>query len=283
MANEMKRYLPKITFSIIVIALVAAAFIFYPPFKNIFIPAASISPSPTIIVNTPTFSPSVFPSPSVSPKITPTLLPTPKVSPSSTPVNLPDKNVLLEVPFTSQAPFGNWADPKEQDGCEEASALMAVSWARGETLTPQRSLEEILAISDYEEKNYGNYHDTNADDTAARIYKGYFGYDNIEVRHQINANDIKQELFKGNLVVVPANGRELGNPHYTPPGPLEHNIVIRGYDAVKKEFITNDPGTSFGEKYRYEEKVLEGALLDYPTGDKETVIPGKTAMIVVSR
>lgn len=267
---------------IFLFALIAIWFVFYPPSEKNFNPGVFVSPSSTNIASTPeaTLSPALSASPIENkPSITPTV--SPALSPS--PVNLPERDVLLDVPFTSQAPFGNWADPKEQDGCEEASALMAVAWARGEALTPQRSLEEILAISDYEEKNYGNYHDTNAEDTADRIYKGYFGYDNIVVRHEINANDIKQELFKGNLVVVPANGRELGNPHYTPPGPLEHNIVIRGYDAAKKEFITNDPGTSFGEKYRYKEKVLEGALMDYPTGYKETIIPGQTAMIIISR
>ena len=264
---------------ILLLAAAAIAFTFYPPSKNNFNPGASVSPSAENFTSTPEITPSA------SPEISPALSPTPKTSPtiSPSPANLPERDVLLDVPFTSQAPFGDWADPRQQDGCEEASALMAVSWARGEALTSQKSLDEILAIADYEEKHYGNYHDTDAEDTADRIYKGYFGYVNIEVRHQIDIEDIKQELFKGNLVVVPADGRELGNPHYTPPGPLEHNIVIRGYDAAKKEFITNDSGTSYGEKYRYAEKVMEGALLDYPTGDKEAVIPGRTAMIIVSR
>jgi len=197
--------------------------------------------------------------------------------------SLPEKSVLLDVPFTSQAPFRNWKDPRQQDGCEEAAALMAVAWARGESLTPGKSLDEILAISKYQEQNYGNFHDTDAENTAEIIYRGYFGYGNIEVRHQIGIEDIKQELFKGNLVVVPTNGRKLGNPYYTPPGPLEHNLVIRGYDPVKKEFITNDPGIMSGGKYRYKESVLAKALLDYPTGYHEPVVEGRTAMIVVKK
>src|SRR3989344_3566435 len=35
----------------------------------------------------------------------------------------PDK-ILLEVPFTSQAPRANWAEPRFQDGCEEAAGIM---------------------------------------------------------------------------------------------------------------------------------------------------------------
>ncbi len=260
---------------ILFIALIAMRFVFYSSSENISIPGVSASPSPSISIKIPKATPSILPSLSVSPQISPAISPTPEI--------LPEKDVYLDVPYTSQAPFGNWKDPKQQDGCEEASALMAAAWAKGEKLTPKKSLEEILAIADYEEDNYGNYHDTDAEDSADIIYRGYFKYYNIEVRHQIGAEDIKQELFRGNLVVVPANGRKLGNPRYTQPGPLEHNLVIRGYDSQKKEFITNDPGILYGENYRYKEKVLAGALSDYPTGYKEPVIPGKTAMIIVRR
>ena len=216
---------------------------------------------------------------------TPVPSPSPKASlPAATPEQvLAIKDVLLNVPFSSQAPFGNWKDPKEQDGCEEASAMMAMAWVKGETLTKDAALIEITAIADYEEKNYGNFHDTDAEDTAKWIFKGYFGYSNIEVKHDITTSDIVQELLKGNLVIVPTNGRKLGNPYYTPPGPIEHNLVIRGYDTAKKEFITNDSGTSYGEKFRYKESVLQGALMDYPTGDHAPITETKTAMIVVKK
>lgn len=196
---------------------------------------------------------------------------------------LAEKDVLLAVPFTSQSPFKDWKDPRQQDGCEEASAIMAMAWVKGSTLTKEGSLKEIFAISDYEQKTYGSYHDTNAEDTAKRIFKEYFKYDKVEVRHGIGISDIKQELFKGNLIVVPVNGIKLGNPHYTSPGPARHMLVIRGYDVTKKEFITNDPGTTYGEKFRYKEDVLEEALFDYPTGFHEPATETKTAMIVVKK
>ncbi len=194
---------------------------------------------------------------------------------------LPEKNVLLGAPFISQAPFGNWDDPRKQDGCEEAAAIMAMAWINNEELTAKTADERIDEISAYEEKIYGSFHDTNAQDAAERIFKGFFGYDNIEVKHNITKENIKQELFKGNLVIVPTNGRLLNNPNYTPPGPTTHNLVIIGYDISTDEFITNDPGTRRGEKYRYNEDVLEGALLDYPTGNHEKIEEIKTAMIVV--
>jgi len=192
-----------------------------------------------------------------------------------------EKNVLLDVPFISQAPFGNWSDPRKQDGCEEAAAIMAMAWVNNEKLTPQIADEKINEISAYEEKMYGNFHDTNAQDTAERIFKGFFGYNSIEVKYDITKESIKQELFMGNLVIVPTNGILLNNPNYTPPGPTTHNLVVIGYDISTNEFITNDPGTRRGEKYCYNEDVLEGASLDYPTGNHEKIEEIKTAMIVV--
>ncbi len=192
-----------------------------------------------------------------------------------------EKNVLLEVPFTSQAPFANWSDPRKQDGCEEASVIMAMAWAKGGELTSKKIDDEINLISKYEEEIYGNFHDTSAADTVERIIKGYYNYQNAKAVENITIADIKNELFKGNLVIVPANGKKLGNPNYTPPGPETHNLVIIGYDISSKEFITNDPGTRKGKGYRYKEKVLENAFFDYPTGNHEKVEEIKKSMIVI--
>lgn len=192
------------------------------------------------------------------------------------------KSVLFDVPFTSQAPFGNWTDARKQDGCEEAAAIMAMAWVRGEKLDPKSADDEINNIAKYEEDAIGTFHDTSAFDTIETIFKGYFEYDNVEVRYRIGKQEIIKELMAGNLVIVPTRGQLLGNPNYTPPGPITHNLVVIGYDIKTKKFITNDPGTRNGKGYRYDEDVLEGALLDYPTGSHEKVEEEKTAMIVVS-
>ena len=62
--------------------------------------------------------PNQFPNDKISNEQTEIVLPTATVEPK--------RFVLLNVPFTSQAPFGEWSDPRHQDGCEEAAALMAV-------------------------------------------------------------------------------------------------------------------------------------------------------------
>jgi len=188
---------------------------------------------------------------------------------------------VLSVPFAPQAPFGGWKDDRQQDGCEEASAIMAMAWVKNEKVTLQKTLDQIIAISAYEQKNYGSYNDTSAEDTAKRIFNGYFGYSNIKVVHNITTEDIKKEIAKGNLVVVPVDGQRLYNPFFAQPGPERHMIVVKGYNSAKNQFITNDPGTKHGESYIYSSSVLEGALRDYVTGHHAPIINIQKAMIVV--
>jgi len=193
------------------------------------------------------------------------------------------KTILHKVPFTPQAPFGGWQDERQQDGCEEAVSLMAYYWAMGETLTRDQALKEIIAISDYEQEEYGNYHDTAVADTVERIFYGYFKYSKATAEYDIDSERIIAELAKGNLVIIPTNGRLLKNPYYTPPGPERHNLVIIGHDPDRKEFIANDPGTKRGQSYRYQAETVISAIVDYPTGNHLPIESKRKAMIVVSK
>ncbi|MEX2053014.1 MAG: C39 family peptidase [Candidatus Paceibacterota bacterium] len=222
---------------------------------------------------------------SPTPETTATRTPRPTITPqpSRTP-GVTDSYVLHGVPFTPQAPFGEWNDPRQADACEESSAIMAMAWARGDTsFTLEDAKTKIIAISEYELANHGSFTDTSAFDTVERIFKGYFGYNNVELRYDISIADIKEALFDGHLVMVPANGQKLGNPYFTPPGPLRHMLVIRGYDVSQKQFLTNDPGTRRGELYAYSENVLFEAIRDYATGDHIPIPPERTAMIVIKK
>ena len=103
------------------------------------------------------------------------ILPSPIPSPTPT-INI-NKNSWFSVPFTSQAPLAEWDDSLQQDGCEEASSLMAVSWAQEETFqSPQETLNKLKAISHWQQQNYNSAIDTSAQDTLNRIIKGYFDY-----------------------------------------------------------------------------------------------------------
>ncbi len=191
--------------------------------------------------------------------------------------------VLHTAPFTSQAPLGDWKDPRQQAGCEEAAALIAMGWVRGEAFTPDGALKEIIAISEYELKNYGVYYDTSARDTLDWILKGYFNYRNVRLEYGVGIEDIRRELSNGNLVIAPMNGQTIGNPYYTPPGPLRHMIVFIGFDDNKREFITNDPGTSRGKSFRYSYDRIRTSLQDYETGHDVPIKSHRSAMIVVSK
>lgn len=187
------------------------------------------------------------------------------------------------VPFTAQAPYGNWSDPREQEGCEEASALMAVRWARGETLTLADAVIIIHDMSDWEQKNFGYYYDTSAQDTADRLIRDYLDFDNVSVKTNIDTQDIKDELKKGNIVLVTTNGQKLNNPNFVGGGPLRHMIVIHGFDESTNEFITHDPGTRMGENYRYSESTIENALMDYDSGNHAAIKARPTAMIIIEK
>lgn len=191
-------------------------------------------------------------------------------------VNLP-ASVYIKVPFTPQAPFLNWSDPYTE-ACEEASAVMAMAWARGEDLTPLSADAGILGAIAYENFYFGYNHDTALRETA-KIFTRYYGYKKIREAYGINLDDIKFELASGNIVIVPASGAMLANPYYASPPPY-HMLVISGYDDISKEFITNDPGTRRGRGYRYAYDILWNAIHDW-TGDEATLLEGRKGMIVV--
>ncbi len=205
--------------------------------------------------------------------------PLPIASPTAAiiPSGLP-KEANLAVPFTSQAPDGNWDDPYG-DFCEEASVLMAASYLTNKKI-PNAAFANaaLLAIRDFEVKRFGYHKDTNAEETAT-ILREHFSYDNVELKGNPTAGDIKQALAEGRVVIAPVAGREIGNPYFQQPGPLYHMIVIKGYTADGK-FITHDPGTRRGADFLYGENVIMEALHDWRTdgnidlGKKVVIIAG---------
>lgn len=188
---------------------------------------------------------------------------------------LPDK-ILIDVPFTSQAPFGKW-DAYHEEACEEASLLMVAYFLQNKKLTPAIAEKEIQALIAYEIKNTKGYEDSDAEETA-KLGVDYYGLKNLRVVYDFTSADLKKYLAQKKPIIIPAAGRLLGNPNFTAPGPLYHNLVLIGYDG--DTIITNDPGTRKGQNYRYDIKTLYGAIHDFP-GDKNKIETGRKAMIVV--
>ncbi len=198
---------------------------------------------------------------------------TPKPVVSAEVKNLAD-NISLAVPFAPQAPHANWGQPY-QDACEEAAVIMVEQYLRGAGLTPDEMDQEILKMVAWEDEFFGFSKDTNIAEVK-RLVDNYSPTFTASARYDITIDDIKEELLKGNPVIVLANGQLLGNPYYTQPGPEKHALVIKGFTG--NEFITNDPGTRRGADFVYSAEKLLNAVIDYDGGTPGT---GKKAMIVI--
>ena len=191
------------------------------------------------------------------------------------PETIPEK-VFISVPFTSQAPYGQW-DEKHEEACEEAAIIILKYYFDQRDLTKEIAEKEIQKMINFEIENYGDYRDSNAEQIV-KLAKDFYGIKNLKVIYDFKKEDLKKELARNNPVIVPTSGRKLGNPYYTQPGPLYHLLVLIGYAG--NQIITNDPGTRRGAGYRYDLDVLYQAIHDFP-GDKNKIDEGRKAMIVI--
>ncbi|MFA6410945.1 MAG: C39 family peptidase [Candidatus Buchananbacteria bacterium] len=188
------------------------------------------------------------------------------------------------VAFATQAPYTNW-DALHEEACEEAAMTMAEKYFKKESLSAHVMEQSILNLVKWEEA-HGYKVDLTADE-ATEILKTYFGLKAVVV-DDVSVNRIKQELIAKKLIIIPAAGRQLGNPNFKQPGPIYHMLILRGYDDNKGEFITNDPGTRKGEGYRYRYQVLIDAIHDWPAAlaldgmADEEIETGRKVMIVVN-
>lgn len=185
------------------------------------------------------------------------------------------------VPFTPQAPLGNWDDVQQGNGCEEASILMVYAWLNSTDLKPEPTAIEIEKLSDFSLNLLGHFHDISNEDTL-KLMNEYFQSDFGYIEAKPNVELIKTKLAQGNVIIAAVNGDKLGNPYYQIPTPANHKIVVIGYDDRTQEFITHDPGTSRGEGTRYAYNQLLEAITDYPTGYRESFDQPAQSIIVIS-
>lgn len=190
--------------------------------------------------------------------------------------NLPAE-ANLAVPFIGQAPHGNW-EPPYKEFCEEASIVMAMRYVRGQKgLSPDEASAEMRRIQAFEEQTFGEYQDTNVEQTAA-VLSDFYKYPDISILENPTADQIRRAIADGKPVIVPAAGRLLGNPFFQQPGPLYHMFVVKGYTADGR-FIVNDPGTRRGADFIYSETVVMNAMHDWR--EDENITAGRKAVIVV--
>ena len=180
------------------------------------------------------------------------------------PAPRPAEEINLAIPFAAQAPFGDWT-PTYNEACEEASLIMVDYYLRADSLSKQQMKDMIDRMVAWQVQTWGGHHDLpllRVIELAQQFYPEY----EYEIIENLTAEKTRQQLRLGYPVIVPAAGRELGNPNFRRLGPLYHMLVIKGFTRDGK-FITNDPGTRNGADYVYTESVLINAIHDW-TGTK---------------
>lgn len=185
------------------------------------------------------------------------------------------QSALLDVPVSSQAPYGNWGDPFGE-ACEETILIMIDHFYRGIGFDQTHVKNEILEIVDWENTHFGYNEDTSAEKIAESAHE-IFSYP-TRVSYEVSEEAIKQEIAQGYPVILSVSGRDLHNPHFKNAGPLYHVVLIVGFN--EDYFITHDPGTSYGKNYQYSIDSLLAANHDL-THPEENIRSGPPAYVVI--
>jgi len=197
--------------------------------------------------------------------------------PEGTDDGIPSR-ILLPVPFSPQAPAGDWGAPY-QEACEEAALIMTDRFFKdGETaIIPAEEMDAAILDLVQWETAHGYGEDVTITELAA-IARDYYDYE-AEIIDDVTTERLRELVAGGHPVIVPAAGRALRNPYFSGEGPFYHMLVIRGFD--RRNFITNDPGTRRGAKYKYAFDVLLGTIHDW-TGVKEEIERGEKRALVLT-
>jgi len=184
--------------------------------------------------------------------------------------------VSLPVPYTTQAPTGDWA--ASQHDCEEATLVMVDRYLRGDrsggTIDSQTAYDAINRMTPWKVAQ------DLTDDQLGRLAADHLGW-GWEVLPATLAN-IEVQLALGRPVVVGVRTHGLGNDNYPgydnhyedPAWSVAHYLVVAGYDS--SSLILNDPGINAGHGYHISYKQLVYAIQDldrtYPNLDQGLVM-----------
>ena len=184
--------------------------------------------------------------------------------------------VILQVPFTSQAPTGNW---DRNEDCEETSIVMATAFLNGQTgdrMPAGDAQKAIIQLKAWENINQGYNDDTGADATT-KMAEGAFGLHVTQI-HGYSETDLKMALAANHPVLLPINAKLLHNPKYLNGGPQYHMILVRGYQHGR--FIVNDPGTESGDGNEYSFETLKNAAADWDNNLQSMDLSRKVALVL---
>jgi peptidase C39-like protein len=193
--------------------------------------------------------------------VQPQPLPTVGQTVEARPLPPPPDQILLQVPFTTQAPLNNWT--LHQESCEAATLSMLISYWRHQpavVIDPKIADGMIAAIDSW--KPQPDLTDKMMGDLAQQ----HWGY-----TYEIVPNDpkvIATQLAAGRPLIAEVRTHGLGNPHYPGYGnhfeqqgwSVPHFILIIGYDSTG--VFLNDPGISWGRGYHITYAQLSHAIDD---------------------
>ena len=188
---------------------------------------------------------------------------------------IPSK-LILQVPFTPQAPTDKW---DRNEDCEETSITMANAFLSNNTaneLATEESQKAIDNLKIWENANFGYNADTGAM-TTTRMAEGAFGLKVKQIKN-FTEQDLKQALVDNHPILLPIDARKLNNPKYKNSGPQYHMVVIRGFH--ESVFIVNDPGTNDGNGNEYTFDVLKNAAADWNQAEQKMEPESKIALIL---
>ena len=184
------------------------------------------------------------------------------------------KAAKVEVPFTSQAPNGDWSEPW-QNACEETSIYMVSSFYADDAIKRDEAVLKIKEILKTKNDNIK----ISKDESLATISQIIVDL-NLPWTTQLVENPtkdaLKTELAAGRPVIVPVYAPALKNPYYEGGGPDYHVLVLTGYDDTDGVFIVNDPGTKDGEGLRFPYDLFLSAIHDL---DAKNYVAGKKAVL----
>lgn len=180
----------------------------------------------------------------------------------------------IDVPFTSQAPNGDWSEPW-QNACEETSIYMVSSFYANDPIKRDQAvlkIKEILKVKNEEIR-------VSKDESLETISQLIVDLDlpwTTQLVSDPTQEDLKNELSAGHPIIVPVYAPNLKNPYYTNGGPDYHVLVLTGFDDAEGVFIVNDPGTKDGEGLRFGYAVFMSAIHDLNSKNSAT---GKKAVL----
>lgn len=176
----------------------------------------------------------------------------------------PKKTIILDVPYVSEAPDGNWTG-SWINACEESSVTMVHRFYQGEsTTTIEESKEFMTLLFNEQRKLYKSDMNSNSERTLDLIKK--FADFNGEIVVNPTIDSIKDEIRNGRPVISMHYGVELQNPNvpFKPTGSAFHVIVVVGFNDETQQFITHDNGDAKeGINHAYSYDIFMDSLHDY--------------------